>query len=103
AAALAFRGGLVCSGRAGGAEILLLRADGRLVDLKLVVLSDLVVKFVPAVLDGLHGRVLIDLAGQEARHGFVLDYLLILLILWDTQVEDHVRAVKARLNSAEVV
>src|SRR3954447_2853204 len=92
--------GAALRGAAPGA--CLFGADSRLVGGKLLVLADLVVQLVPAVGDHLHGGLLVDLAGQEARDRLVQHDLLVLLVLRHAQVEDHVRAVHALVDSAEI-
>src|ERR1700733_4789063 len=81
---------------------LLLDAERRLIGLQLVVDADLFVEIVPAAEDGLDGRFLVDFAGEEARDRLAEDHLLILLVLRDTQIEDHVRAIEAIPDGPEV-
>src|SRR5215216_7213893 len=69
----------------------------------LLVASLVVGDLVPAPLDLLHGLVAGDLPGQELGHRRVQDHALVLGRLGDPQVEDHVRALEAVADRAQVV
>jgi hypothetical protein len=75
---------------------------GFLVELQLAVDADLLVEIFPAVEDRLDGLLFIELAGEVARDGLIEHDLLVLLVLRNAQVEDHVRAVQAVLDRAEI-
>src|SRR6185312_2702907 len=84
------------------ASLSALDAERALVELELALDPDLLVELVPAVKHGLDRLLLIDFTRQEARDRLVEHDLLILLVLRDAQVEDHVRAVETVLDRAKI-
>src|SRR6266581_1429141 len=89
--------------RGGSSTVLLLDAKTGDVGSELLVLSGLVGDLVPAVGDGLLGADLVELLGKVLRDGRVEHVLLVLLGQRDSQVEDEVLVVEARLDGPEVV
>src|ERR1700722_10148413 len=79
-----------------------LDAERPLVELQLAVDADLLIEIVPAVEDRLDGLLSIELAGEVARDGLIEHDLLVLLVLRNAQIENHIRAIQAVLDRAEI-
>src|SRR5262245_61293853 len=69
----------------------------------LLVPSLFVGDLVPAVCNLLHRRITTDLTGQELGQRCVESHALVLGALGNPQVEDHVRALQAVANRAQVI